>query len=151
MEKQQPVWFHNATVYTPGGVLHGGRLLVRGMSQFLASHGTRAFLATTDTDERRKLAGVVQGIVRAAERGTAGAECAGFHLEGPFLNPVRCGAQNPADMRPISKDELDEYLALAGDLFRLITLAPEYEGNAEYIDYLVGKGVTVSIGHSDAE
>lgn len=75
---------------------------------------------------------------------------AGVHLEGPFLNPQKAGAQ-PAEA--LSKPSVDAYLALVGEfepLIRIVTLAPELEGSADLIAYLRTRNVLVSAGHTDA-
>ncbi|MFD2612208.1 N-acetylglucosamine-6-phosphate deacetylase [Paenibacillus gansuensis] len=123
---------------------------IDGLSRFMASHGTTSFLPTTLTDEAGRLVEVVSEVSRAMSAGTGGADVLGVHLEGPFLNPIRSGAQNPDDMRTATKEELGRLLEASGETIRLITLAPELPGAMELIGYLTEKGVTVSIGHSDA-
>ena len=70
----------------------------------------------------------------------------GLHLEGPFLNPARRGAHNPAhlrapDLQTITGWSVEQYV-------RLVTLAPELPGALDVIRALVGRGVVVSAGHS---
>lgn len=149
-------------IVTPGFVdvhVHGGGGYdamsgrpedVDGMSLFMASKGATAFLPTTMTVGTELLREAVAAIGSAVERGTPGAEAAGIHLEGPFLNPKRCGAQNPADMRPPSADELLAYIELAKGHIRLMTIAPEMPGAERVIRLAKSRGITVSVGHSDA-
>jgi N-acetylglucosamine-6-phosphate deacetylase len=73
----------------------------------------------------------------------------GMHLEGPFLSPRRCGAHDPANM-------LDPDVALTNEILdtghvRHMTIAPELPGALDVIDLLVQRGVTVSLGHTDAD
>lgn len=73
----------------------------------------------------------------------------GVHLEGPFLSPNWPGAHDPRWLR-----EPDQ--RLAGELCEagpvtMLTLAPELDGGLELIESLVGAGVVVSCGHSDAD
>lgn len=70
----------------------------------------------------------------------------GLHLEGPFLNPAKKGAHNPAHLRLPSAAAIDDWSAAAG--VRLVTLAPELPGAREAIAALNGRGVVVSAGHS---
>ncbi|MCC3376046.1 N-acetylglucosamine-6-phosphate deacetylase [Cohnella sp. REN36] len=115
-----------------------------------AAHGTTSLLATTVTAEHEPIAKAIRLIVRAMKRGGRGAQVAGIHLEGPFLNPLRCGAQNPAHIRTADPDELRALWELAEGRIRLVTLAPEREGGMEALRFFRERGVTVSIGHSDA-
>jgi len=123
------------------------------IARFHALHGTTSFLATTMTAPRNELERAVDGVVRAMERGVAagGAEVLGLHLEGPFLNPRRCGAQNPALIRPFDRDEMEDLLARGRGAVRLVTLAPECGDALRRIGALRDRGVTVSIGHSEAD
>ena len=123
---------------------------IDGMSLFLASKGATTFLPTTMTAEADALRSAVAAIGSAADRGTPGAEAAGIHLEGPFLNPERCGAQNPAHIRPPSVDELLDYMELSKGRIRLMTIAPEMPGAEAVIRLAAERGITVSIGHSAA-
>jgi len=122
------------------------------MSRYHASHGTTSFLPTTLTADHEPLLQAIRGIVQAMKSGTSGAEVLGIHMEGPYLNPKRCGAQDSRSMRIPSRKEIEQYLHAAEGALRLITLAPERDEMMELIRYLRDEmGVTVSIGHSDAD
>jgi len=120
------------------------------LSVFEARHGVTAFLATTYTVEREKLVRTLPRIAEAARRGMPGAVLVGIHLEGPFLNPVRRGSQSAEFIRPGTVEELDAYMALSDDRIRLLTIAPEFAENREVVRQAVRRGITVSVGHSDA-
>jgi N-acetylglucosamine-6-phosphate deacetylase len=68
----------------------------------------------------------------------------GIHLEGPFI--VHPGAHPVALLGPPDQPWLD---ALP-DRVRLVTLAPELPGALAAIAALAARGVTVSLGHTDA-
>jgi N-acetylglucosamine-6-phosphate deacetylase len=72
----------------------------------------------------------------------------GMHLEGPFLSPNRLGTHEASSRRDPDPELLGRLLD-AGPV-RLMTLAPELPGALELIDRLHERGVTVSLGHSDA-
>jgi N-acetylglucosamine-6-phosphate deacetylase len=111
-----------------------------------AEHGTTALLATTMTapieDLRASLAPVGQ-LCRAGAPGAA--RVLGMHLEGPYINQGKLGAQ-PDFARPVSLAELRELDALAP--IRLLTLAPEVPGNMDAIGTLVEAGFRVQVGHT---
>jgi N-acetylglucosamine-6-phosphate deacetylase len=71
------------------------------------------------------------------------------HLEGPFLSARWPGAHDPNHLRAPSGALVDR-LASAGPV-ALVTLAPELAGAHELIRRLVGRGIVVSCGHSDAD
>ena len=111
-----------------------------------AKHGTTALLATTMTAPTADLERAFAGVAHAchAPRGH-GARVLGVHLEGPYINPGKLGAQ-PDFARPLEGDELEQLHALAP--IRLITLAPEMPGNMEVIAALCAAGFKVQLGHS---
>ena len=74
------------------------------------------------------------------------AQFLGIHLEGPFLNPKRQGAQEST--RPPDPAELSALLD-AGPI-RMVTLAPEMPGADALIDMLQRQGVRISAGHTEA-
>lgn len=70
----------------------------------------------------------------------------GLHIEGPFLNPGKKGAHNPAHLRRPTPEAVAEWSPETG--VRLVTLAPELPGALDVIPRLAGRGVLVSAGHS---
>jgi N-acetylglucosamine-6-phosphate deacetylase len=68
-----------------------------------------------------------------------------MHLEGPFINRGKLGAQ-PDFARPVALAELRQLNELAP--IRLLTLAPEVPGNMDAIEALVAAGFRVQVGHT---
>jgi N-acetylglucosamine-6-phosphate deacetylase len=126
---------------------------LRGAVDALLRHRTGGILLTLVTDRldamERKLAQVER--YRAADPVIA-AVIAGYHLEGPHLSPLPgfYGA-HPAELM-VAPDcaALDRLQAAANGRIRLVTIAPELPGSAEYIAHAVAAGVRVAIGHSNA-
>ncbi len=115
----------------------------------LARFGTTRLLATVATLPADRLISVVEAIAACAS-GVAGARLAGIHMEGPYLNPRWCGAQNPSWMRPPSIEEFDLLQRRSGGLIRLVTVAPELPDCLPFIAALRERSVRVGIGHSAA-
>ncbi|MGH2970600.1 MAG: N-acetylglucosamine-6-phosphate deacetylase [Gaiellaceae bacterium] len=72
----------------------------------------------------------------------------GAHLEGPFLSPERGGAHPPAHRRDPDVDLLERLLE-PGRVTEM-TVAPELPGAGAIIQRLLGRGVVVSAGHTNA-
>lgn len=130
----------------------GGRDIMEGgdaaliVSRMHARHGTTALLATTMTAPVEDLINAMSPLGDICrQRVPGGARVVGVHLEGPYINEGRLGAQ-PAFARPVQSAELAALQALAP--IRLITLAPEVPGNMELIESLCADGYRVQIGHS---
>ena len=83
-------------------------------------------------------------------RNTAPAQIIGIHLEGPFLNPVKCGALNAPSFSEPGEYALTELLEGFEDIVKIITVAPEIRGAIGLIKKVSGMGIVVSMGHSDA-
>lgn len=88
----------------------------------------------------------IAALARACDAGIL----AGIHLEGPFLSPGACGAQDPAALRPVDLAELEAMLDAGGGWVRSMTLAPELDGAAEAAALMHDFGVRPSWGHTEA-
>ena len=118
------------------------------MARFYASHGVTSFLATTWTESRESLNKALELVEEMQGHTQEGATVVGVHLEGPYLNPVRCGAQDVTHIRRAEKEEALEFLDHG--VIRLLALAPEYDENLWVIDECVRRGITVSAAHTTA-
>jgi len=74
----------------------------------------------------------------------------GGHLEGPFLNPSRCGSLNAASFIDPTEYNFKELIEGFEDIVKIITIAPEINGAIRLIKKMSDKGIIVSMGHSDA-
>lgn len=118
------------------------------MAQFYAQHGVTSFLATTWTDSNERISAALGCTTTCIGGFENGATLRGVHLEGPYLNPKRSGAQNTTYVRRANRDEVLAWLDLG--VIRLLSLAPEYEENLWLIEECVQRGITVSAAHTDA-
>lgn len=109
--------------------------------------GVTAFLPTVITAPLERIA-LAQEVVSSRPDGFHGAAPLGLHVEGPFLNPQKKGAHNPAYLRTPSLEAVAGWSPESG--VRLVTLAPELPGALPVIDALASRGVLVSAGHSAA-
>lgn len=114
----------------------------------LPRYGVTAFLPTVITSPLETIARAQAVLQQGSPPGWRGARPLGLHVEGPFLNPERKGAHNPAHLRPPSLDDYADLSPATG--VRLVTLAPELPGAEAVIRALVERGVIVSAGHSQA-
>ena len=74
----------------------------------------------------------------------------GFHLEGPFINEKKKGGLDPASIYPASPEKLEEILEVTGDTLKMMTIAPELEGNLQIISELRKNNIIAAFAHSDA-
>lgn len=112
----------------------------------LPQFGVTAFVPTIVTSPPEVYGPALANLRHPPAEGEA--EVLGVHVEGPFISRTYRGAHDPAQLRPPSIEEATSWLE-AGDV-RWLTLAPELPGALALISFLVGRGVRVSIGHTDA-
>lgn len=79
------------------------------------------------------------------------ARLGGIYLEGPFISPLKCGAQDKSYVRSPSLDFLNAAQQAASGLIRLLALAPELPGSS---DFIVGAlklypALKICLGHSN--
>lgn len=117
------------------------------VAEGLPRWGVTAFLPTVITSPLERIA-LAQQVVSKEPAGFRGATPLGLHVEGPFLNPQKKGAHNPAYLRPPSLGVVAGWSPETG--VRLVTLAPELPGALPVIEALASRGVLVSAGHSTA-
>ncbi len=118
------------------------------MAQFYAQHGVTSFLATTWTDTRPRIQAALEVIASAVGRQPNGATLLGAHVEGPYINPQRPGAQSAVNIRRAPRDEALAFLDTGA--VRLMALAPEFPENHWLIRECVRRGITVSAAHTAA-
>lgn len=114
----------------------------------LASCGVTAWLPTLVSTPPGAVGSALRAL-KTRPAGWMGAEPLGWHLEGPWLNPVRNGAHRVKHLRPPTLP-LDPMLGRSSGV-RLVTLAPELPGGLDTVAELVERGVVVSLGHSDCD
>ncbi|MFD3510825.1 N-acetylglucosamine-6-phosphate deacetylase [Nocardia sp. NPDC058666] len=78
-------------------------------------------------------------------------ELLGVHLEGPFINESRCGAQDPAAIRPGDPALFERVYAASRGTVRSMTLAPETAHFDELLAAMRRHDVLPSLGHTDAD
>lgn len=117
---------------------------------FHATHGTTALAATTLSASRSDLHAAVETIARVSAEPRYGAEIVGIHLEGPFLNAARAGAQDRASIRPVDIHEVAALIAEAPRMRWIVTVAPEVENARGLIEHFRDR-VLFSIGHTAAD
>lgn len=118
------------------------------MAQFYAQHGVTSFLPTTWTDSPARVQAALENIAACQGAQPNGAAILGAHVEGPYLNPEKCGAQNLSYIRRADKQEAMRWLDLG--VVCLMALAPEYQENHWLIEECVRRGIAVSAAHTSA-
>ena len=139
--------FVDLHVHGGGGAdMMEGADAIRRAAALHARHGTTSLLATSVTappEEVGRFLDAVREVAGAPRPGEA--RVAGAHLEGPFVNPGKLGAQPPFAI-PADAGLMRGWLARAP--VRAVTLAPECDPSGALIPMLREAGVRPQIGHS---
>ncbi|WP_156157691.1 N-acetylglucosamine-6-phosphate deacetylase [Demequina pelophila] len=136
-------------IHCHGGGGHDFGGTVEGTRAALAAHrahGTSkvvASLVSAPASEIARAAGVIRTVM-AEDAGLLG-----IHLEGPFLQPLRKGAHDPAALALPTPDTVAALLDACDGTLRQITMAPELPHALDAIETLVEAGVVVAVGHTE--
>ncbi len=134
-------------------VMEGTADALRAIGRHLAQHGVTGYLPTTVTASREETVEVLRAVTRwmaSPENGRDGAAVLGVHLEGPYINPKRKGAQPEQFILPPDIADFKRWAGVFRSTIKIVTLAPEMPGALELIRYLTEQDILVSIGHTDA-
>lgn len=131
-------------------ILDGTEDSILKMAKTLARLGTTSFLGTTvvkplQDNSHLRVASKYVG------KFTGGANLLGFHLEGPFINVNKKGGLDPASIYEAGPGKLEKILEVTSGTLRMMTIAPELEGNLQIIKDLNKNNITAAFAHSEAD
>ncbi len=117
------------------------------ISKSLLQTGTTSFLATTMTMSTKDIQNALLNIKNYKDE-VSGAKILGVHLEGPFINRTKHGAQDAKYIQEPNFELIKDYI----DIIKLITIAPEVTNAKEFIEYIYKNypNIILSLGHSSA-
>ncbi|MBS7624782.1 MAG: N-acetylglucosamine-6-phosphate deacetylase [Candidatus Bathyarchaeia archaeon] len=123
---------------------------IREFSRRLLATGVTSYMPSTVTDSSDRIESAVKNISEASET-RCGSRILGIHLEGPYLNPERSGAQSKKYIREPSLEEFERLYNASHGLIRRVTVAPEVKNGIDFIRSVIERfNVKVSLGHTDA-
>ena len=141
--------FIDVQVNGGGGALLNGNPTIDTVRRIAESHrkfGTTGMLPTVITDAPEVLSKATAAVKAARAENTPG--ILGIHIEGPFLDKERKGAHELRFIREMTEADVAQ-IANADCGSVMLTLAPN-RVPPSLIKSLAGKGVLVSLGHSEA-
>lgn len=113
----------------------------------LTKDGVTSFLATTMTMDEEHINNVLVNIANYKASDNE-AILLGIHLEGPFISPKYCGAQDPSKIIKATPSLIKKYQELANNKIKIITLAPEE--NEDIYEVMKELNIIASAGHTNA-
>ncbi|MEO8538352.1 MAG: N-acetylglucosamine-6-phosphate deacetylase [bacterium] len=122
---------------------------IRAYSQWAPQNGVTSFLVSTVGRDAEDTAGIFASLAPLVGD-TEGAEVLGFHMEGPFINPLRQGAFPKEMLRAPVREEFIRFQAAAQGHIRQVTMAPELPLALDLAVAISGSGAIPAMGHTDA-
>lgn len=113
----------------------------------LLEEGTTTFLATTLTAGLKDLKRVAKTVYKAKKEIPS---LLGIHFEGPYIALKYKGAQNEKFIQEFDVEKFNELVKASHNNVRYISLAPEKENAAEFIENATKQNICVSAGHTEA-
>lgn len=85
------------------------------------------------------------------KKGKKRADFVGINMEGPFISPVKKGAQDERNIIPCNKEVAEKFLDASDNLVKFIGIAPEESDNTiSFIKNMKDK-VNISLAHTNAD
>ena len=131
----------------------GSRDAIARIAEYEASVGVTAIAPATMTLPVEEL----EQILRVAAEYKKGphskkeADFVGINLEGPFISPVKKGAQDERNIIPCDVKVCERFLEVSEGLVKFMGIAPEKSENAVSFIEAVKDKVNVSLAHTNAD
>ncbi len=119
------------------------------LSETLVQAGVTAFCPTLYCAQPDKMLRVIENTVGAFGK-EKGAHLLGYHLEGPFISPLKPGVMKPQDIAPIDISVLEKLYTAAHGHITNITIAPELPGIETVIQFAKEHHILLQAGHTNA-
>lgn len=120
------------------------------MAKSLLKEGTTSFLPTTITNSFENTEKALVNIKKYYEEENHFSKVLGIHLEGPFINPLKKGAQPLQYITKPNIELFNNWQEMSGGLIKKVSMAPEMENGYKFISEISKTGVIISVAHSNA-
>ncbi len=113
--------------------------------------GLTGVMATIITSSEEQTLKAIKDIVQVIKTREALPIIHGIYLEGPFLSKEKCGSHQTELLKDPSIDLLKKYQEAAEGFIKVVTIAPELPNAIQFIKEAVAMGITVALGHTNAD
>ncbi|HZK33287.1 MAG TPA: N-acetylglucosamine-6-phosphate deacetylase [Tissierellaceae bacterium] len=119
------------------------------ISKYHIKNGVTSYLGTILTSSYEDIRKAIKNINNYRSKANK-ANLLGIHLEGPFFNKVKKGAQPEEHIKHPDLEKIKDILNLSKNNIKMVSLAPELPGALDIIKYLKEKNITVAMAHTNA-
>ena len=120
---------------------------VESIAKFHLNNGTTTLFASLVSEDAATLESQVRRLGSLLPLLTI----TGIHLEGPWISTQFNGAHDPGSLRTPDPSEVKKLFEVSNGKLLSVTIAPELNQALEIIALLESLGVTVALGHTDAD
>lgn len=134
----------------------GGILTKEGIvkaTRELWKEGVTSYLPTLTTNSQEVFIRNFALLAGAKDDPAIHGSIAGYHLEGPYISPEN-GYRGAHPLKFVRKPHWEEFMELyeaSGKGILTVTIAPEVEGSMEFIRKCTALGITIALGHHNAD
>lgn len=121
-----------------------------GMGDYHIANGVTSYLGTVITSSYENMTDAIKNIVNYKNKDDK-AHVVGIHLEGPFFDVSKKGAQPEKYIDTPSIGKIQKLLDASEGNLKMLSLAPELDGAIELIRFLKKNDVVVAMAHSDSD
>ncbi len=124
------------------------------IAQYEASIGVTAIAPATMTLPVEELEQILQNAAaykKTQKPGHFEADLLGLNMEGPFISPVKKGAQDEKNIVPCNVEIAKSFLAASEGLVKFIGIAPEESSEAVAFIQEMKDSVDISLAHTNAD
>ena len=115
------------------------------ISSCIVKNGVTSFLPTTMTMSKDDICDALDAV-REAMKNPNGAKVIGAHMEGPFINKDKKGAQKEDYILEPDFSLVEKYI----DVIKTVSYAPENDKDFKFLKECVKNNISVSLGHTCA-
>ena len=119
------------------------------IGEFHLSNGVTSYLGTIITSSYENTIKAMKNIVDYKNK-LGKANILGIHLEGPFFDLEKKGAQPEEFIKLPDLNHIQELLDIAKGKLKMVSLAPELKGSIEVIEKLKENNVAIAMAHTNA-
>lgn len=138
----------------------GDKEAIRRIAEYEASVGVTAIAPATMTLPVEELENILKTAVTYKKEYEKDSSCSsdkkradfvGINMEGPFISPVKKGAQDERNIIPCNEEIAQKFLDVSDNLVKFIGIAPEESENTiSFIKNMKDK-VNISLAHTNAD
>ena len=119
------------------------------ISKYHIKNGVTSYLASILSAPYDGILKAIENILTYKNRDDR-ANLIGIHLEGPFFNKEKKGAQPQEHIKEADLKMMKEILKASKNKMKMVSLAPELPGAFEIIRYLKENNIRVAMAHTNA-